>query len=97
MSRVQPPSVAPGLSLRTPLAAKTRGGGQVLSAGAMKSSILNGPFVKWLSNGVATGGDPVRIVPLQTFESGGTFRFTSSCGIHVYAVPATSFCVARAA
>src|SRR5438105_15386817 len=97
MSRVQPPGSARESVFEIPFAKKRFGGGHVVSDGLMKSSILNGPFVKWLSYGVGTIGLPARIVPLHTFERGGTVRLTSSCGMHVYAVPETSFWVEWAA
>ena len=45
---MQPPGWPEPLS--TPLGAKTPGAGQVVSSGAMESSIRNGSLKKWLSN-----------------------------------------------
>jgi hypothetical protein len=61
---------------------KSPGGGQVVSDGAMKSSIRNGLFVKWLSNGVAV------VVSLHVGLSGGVARFASFCNRQVKGVPA---------
>ena len=60
---MQPPSSPSPFA--TPFRANTPGGGQVVSIGAMKSSIENGRLRKWL-------------VGSQSAASGGEVRLTSS-------------------
>ena len=56
---MQPPGSPWPLS--TPFGAKSPGGGQVVSVGAMNWSIVNGAFGKWLAN--ALSGGPVHVGP----------------------------------
>src|SRR4051794_20474189 len=73
-------------------------GGQVLSAGLMKSSMRNGAFAKWLlydtvlpsGNGTVSGLQPDRAV------LGGTVRLTSFCIRQLYGAPACETCVVLA-
>ena len=74
---MQPPGRP--LPLGTPFGAETPGAGQVVSAGAMWSSIRNGALAKWLENGGA--------VFVHVALSGGDVRFTSFCSRHWYDAP----------
>src|SRR5438445_698729 len=89
MSRVQPPGCP--VPFATPFAAKTPGAGQVVSDGLMKSSIVNGAFLKWLVNGFAV------VESLQSAGCGGEVRLTSFCSRQVNAVPDWLTCVVFAA
>ena len=71
---MHPPGSPVGSS--TPLGANTPGAGQVFAVAGMKSSILNGLLVKWLSNGV------VVVASWHVALSGGVARLTSSCFRH---------------
>ena len=77
---MQPPGSPEPLS--TPLGAKTPGAGQVVSSGAMESSIRNGSLKKWLSN----AGEAL----VQRVDSGGEVRLTSFWSRHWYGAPAWS-------
>src|SRR6059058_5807219 len=82
MSRVQPPGdPVPFLNPFGELKAAFGFGGHVVSAGLMKSSIVNGPFRKWLVN----------VVPVvaSVHVAGSAARLTSFCIRHVYGWPAS--------
>ena len=53
----------------------------------MKSSIVNGAFLKWLVNGLAV------VESEQSAGCGGEVRLTSFCRRHAKAVPAWLTCV----
>ena len=90
MSRVQPPGSARGSPASSPLAKlkPCSGFGHVAAVAGMKSSIVNGWFRKWLAYAM-----PFGVVLLQTLESGGVVRFTSSWNRHEYGTPFWSTCV----
>src|SRR3954449_3360931 len=86
MSRVQPPGdPVPFLNPFAELNAAFGFGGHVVSAGLMKSSIVNGAFTKWLVN----------VVPVveSVHVAGSDARLTSFCIRHVYGCPAWLTCV----
>src|SRR5947209_1420134 len=91
MSRVQPPGVPVPFAQPFGRANSWPGCGHVVSDGAMKSSIVNHVFGKWLTNVVAV----VRSV--QSAGSGGEVRLTSFCIRHVYGEPPCPICVVWAA
>jgi hypothetical protein len=72
--------------LSTPFGALTPGRGQVVSVGAMNSSIVNGAFGNWLANALS-GGPAEHAVPC-----GGEARLTSTCSRQRYGAPAWSTC-----
>src|SRR3954449_4794327 len=86
MSRVQPPGdPEPFLNPFGELNAAFGFGGHVVSAGLMKSSIVNGAFRKWLVN----------VVPVveSVHVAGSAARLTSFCIRHVYGRPPSLTCV----
>src|SRR3954452_6287002 len=84
MSLVQPPARPVPFSM--PVDVLSVGFGQVVSSGLMKSSIVNGAFVKWLSN----AGAVELAGSWQVVDSGGLARVGAFWRRQVYGLPAWS-------